>query len=90
MTIYFVAIFEPTEEPWTRLETKWPHCLSKAAPQMAFVAPHEAMTVQQVAETAGLTLGGPYSGVVINLGEHSIWTGFGPQNIVEWIRNHQS
>jgi len=89
MSIYLVALNRPDEGAWDRVKAQWPkpnHFI--ITDQIAFVAPEEGTTTEDVSVVVGMNEDHTVSGIVTRANYNAI-NGWNRQAVWEWLEEHQ-
>ena len=81
--LYVVALTEPNESAWEKLEANWPGRFITAGDRLAFVTVEGASVARQIQEAVGIDVD-KATGLVIQLhtGE---FAGTLPADVVKWV-----
>ena len=89
MSIYLVALNEPNEGAWKRLQNRWPkphrYVLTD---RLALVAPEEIMLTEDVRDVVGMNDEHEVTGFVAEI-QHNTIDGWNRQALWEWLRKNQ-
>ena len=82
MSIYLVALNEPSELAWGAIQTNWPAHHFLLTDHLAFVAPDESALTSSIAETIGINAEKNVLGIVVELGNKA---GYNLTSLNEWL-----
>ena len=82
MSIYLVALNDPSELAWEAIQTNWPKHHFLLTDCLAFVAPDETALTSTLAETIGLNAEKGVHGIVVELGNRA---GYNLSSLTEWL-----
>ena len=89
MSIYAVFLNDPDEGAWNRLKAEWPkpdHFIVND--RLAFVAPKEGVTTEEVGDAVGMDSEHKVSGIVTRVHYNTI-NGWNRQAVWEWLEENQ-
>ena len=84
MSVFLIALHEPNETVWRRLEDHWPNRHHRVSDRLALVAPEGIAVTSEIAELVGMNMEEKISGFVVLM---DAYNGFGSPQTVEWLRN---
>ena len=82
MSIYLVALNEPSKLAWETIQTNWPAHHLLLTDHLAFMAPDEPALTSTIAETIGMNDEEKVLGIVVELGNKS---GYNQTSLNEWL-----
>ncbi len=82
MSIYLVALNDPSDEAWDAIRDNWPKHHLMLTDRLAFVAPEESALTSMVAETIGINAEKGVLGIVVEMENKA---GFNNASLKEWL-----
>ena len=88
MSIYLIALTEPSQETWSRLEEHWPDHHYIFTDYLAFVAPEKNMLTEDVRDIAGMNDESEVDGLVTEI-NYDTTDGWTRRALWEWLKKNQ-